>query len=546
MAGDTPKRETVAGLSAKLSEAQETNAVLLANMQEAVAELELAIEDQGWLKSGSGATMRDFSRDGLRAICRESFLFYEKNPLIHRAVLLEKDYVFGLGITIKGDHPGVDAVVQQFLSDKKNEAELTTVLRMAETNTDLKIDANIFIRIFTNSMGRVRVRCVPFDEIEDVVCNPEDRKEPWYYVRTRPDGKQEALPDWRYRPANKPASIKPDASSPSIPVDWSTPIYHVSVNRVRGQKFGVSELYAAQDWARAHNKFLSDWATIVRSYARFAWDVVKKGSAAARAALKNQLDSGISSGQRAPSPATGSAAIHDEDVQVRPMKTAGATTSADDGRRILLQVCAATGWPETFFGDVSVGTLATAKSLDRPTELRCINRQRLWQMLWEELLEYVAQVAAEHKLEGLSGGWAKGDWNEEEFVWGVDTTSDDPDKMGEPIDPHVSVTFPDLVERDMKESVEAIVAASPLIPDAQFSAEALLRVLGEKDIEEIMERMFPDGESPEAQNMRDMVGSLQGAIDQMAAGQEQDRAEVVGAMAEAFVEAIRKLQEDDA
>ena len=56
-------------------------------------------------------------------------------------------------------------------------------------------------------------------------------------------------------------------------------------------------------------------------------------------------------------------------------------------------VAAATGLPESFFGDVSVGTLATARSLDRPTELKFHSRQTLWADVLRDLLGYVIDQA---------------------------------------------------------------------------------------------------------------------------------------------------------
>ena len=539
------EEQTVESLSVELSDARTANAHLAANFGEAIAELELAVEDRGWNKSGSGADMRNFSRAGLRIIARESFLFQQKNPIVHRAANLLADYTFGLGVTIKSDHPDVDTVVQEFMADPKNKAELTTVLRMAATDIDLQIDANLFVRFFISTKGRVRVRCIAFDEIEDVITDPEDCKTPWFYVRKVPgeSTKYVAYPDWKYRPADKTPTVKVEAGQ-TIDVDWTTPIYHIKTNARRGQKFGTSELYPAQDWARAHNSFLTDWSIITKSYARLAWDVVKKGNAAARAALKAQLDSGISTDSRVPSPATGSMALHDEDTTIRPLKTAGATTKAEDGRRLLLQACAALGWPETFFGDVSVGSLATAKSLDRPTELRCLNRQRLWAEIWTEILTFVAMIAGEYGIEGLKGGWGVGEWGEPEWVWMDDPESTPEGEEVGPLDPSISVTFPDLVERDMKEAVEAAVAAAPFL-EGEFIAEALLHILGEKDVEEILERMFPDGgPTEEENNLRDAVKELSTSIQQGAVDGEEDKDAVVGAMAEAFVEAIRRLQED--
>ena len=114
MAAPDPKRVTVEMLAEELR-------IDRANFQERINELELELEDVGWTRlGGSGAEAKEFTRDGLRRICNESFLFRMKNPLIRRAVLTQANYVFGQGVTVKAAHPVVDEVVQAFMADKKN------------------------------------------------------------------------------------------------------------------------------------------------------------------------------------------------------------------------------------------------------------------------------------------------------------------------------------------------------------------------------------------------------------------------------------------
>lgn len=522
-----------------------------ADFEERINELERELEDPGWDRL-YGMSEMEFSREGLRKICLKSFLFYLKNPLIRRAVQTQANYVFGQGITIKAEHPVVDEVVQAFLSDRKNKKVFTTIITMVKEEIDLGITANLFPVLFSNSVGDVRLSMVSFDEIWDIKTNPEDKNEPWYYVRKWTQNgrmEEEYYPDWEYRPKDKPAKVDEKK------VNWDSPIHHIKVNAVLDQKFGTSEVYSAQDWARAYNQFLADWATIVRSYARFAWDVVKKSGPAGRLAARTKLDSQISQGSYQPPPAAASAFIHGDDTKLSPIKTAGATTSADDGRRLLLMVCAATGWPETFFGDVSVGTLATAKSLDRPSELKCVLRQRMWEIIWEDILAFVIQKKAEAgyttKIDGvdrsLSGAWEKDAWDEETFLYDDDAGNEDPDLKDQPIDTTVSVSFPSIIEHSMKDEVDSVVAAATLggnplagTLDAEYTTERLLRALEETSIEEVMGRLFPEGEEPEAVAVATAVQDLQQAIEALSESKDMERGEVVKILAETFALAFKE------
>ena len=474
------------------------------NFTERIAELELELEDTGWSRL-YGAREMEFSRDALRRIARESRLFYMKNPLIRRAVDLENAYVFGQGVEIKAAHPLVDGVVQEFLDDELNRQEISTPRAMASQNTTLKLDGNLFLCFFGNDVGGVRVRAIPFDEIQDVIANPEDAKEPWFYHRrTMPrntmlgeqplDAKEYLLPDWQYTPRDRQDKYN------GKPIDWDHPVYHVTANRLSGQRFGVSEVYAAHDWARAYNEFLANWATITRALARFAWKVAAKGGASQRGAIKAVLDSGISTGtDYNPAPASGSTWIETAgSADLQPVRTAGATTSPQDGRRLLLMVCAATGFPETFYGDAAVGTLATAKSLDRPTELGMLGRQRLWSEVMENVLAYaVERKARAGDVPGLSGYEDEDAWGEMKWIYGRDPDSGTDD----PISAAVSVDFPDVVERSVTERVDAVVKAATLggtvlagTLDAEYTTRELLVALGEHSVEEVMAGIFPEEE----------------------------------------------------
>jgi len=536
--------------------------VALNNMEvaytEALAELELALEDIGW--DGMERSDREFSRGGLEKICKRSFMFFEKNPIIQRAVQVQAAYVFGQGVTIKAEHPLVDEVLQKFIRDKRNQKVFTSIPAMTKCESDLRIDANVFFVFSTNDRGAVRISQIVFSEIWDTITNPEDKGEVWYYERRwTPAGtsvqKIEYYPDINFHPADKARHTSHNGK----PVNWDKPMLHVKVNAVLDQKFGVSELYSAQDWARAYNKFLENWATIVRSYARFAWTIVKKTGSAGRLAAKNKIDSRISEGAYKPAPSPGAAFVHDADTKLSPVRTAGATTSAEDGRRLLLMVCAATGLPETFYGDVSVGTLATARSLNRPTELAFSLRQRTWESCIEDIGEFVIRAAADvgytsETYGDLEGFWEDDGWGGQDFVFGPDRDNEDPELRQQPIPADISVDFPPLVEDDQKAQIDAIISAATLdgktmagTLDLPYVAEKLLRVLGETSIEEAMERMFPDGkeqtdEESAVATLPSAVNELQQAVEALAEAQQVDRKEAVKTLATIFVEAFNEAR----
>jgi hypothetical protein len=252
-------------------------------------------------------------------------------------------------------------------------------------------------------------------------------------------------------------------------------MHHVKVGGFRHMRFGIPETYSGLDWARAYKEFLEDWSTIVRSYARFAWKRTTKGGKGAVAEAKRKLGTTVSTGGRETNPlGTAATAIMTEGNDLAPIRTAGATTSADDARRLLLMAAASAGLPETFYGDTSVGTLATASSLDRPTQLMMVDRQSLWKDYCVDIIQYAITLA----MATPSGPLPMALTNDER---------------------RLDVDFPSILEQDLDKVITAIVSAATLngsalagTMDLPTVSRMLLTALGQDDIDEIMDALFPE------------------------------------------------------
>jgi hypothetical protein len=347
------------------------------------------------------------------------------------------------------------------------------------------------------------VRSLPFDEVVEIISDPEDAKTPWYYVRAWSEIKIDSLgrrstkarkvcyPDWNYVPIAKPSRIS------GMEINWDAPVYHVKVGGMSNWKFGVSEIYQAIDWARAYKEFLEDVASLMRAYSRFAWKRITKGGkkaiAAERAKMATTLAASGSSSETNPAPVTGAMAIMGEGTDLQPMQVRGASISPDDGRRLLLMVAAAVGLPETYFGDVSVGTFATAKTMDRPTELAMKERQTMWTDVIRAIFNFVLLQAAKYNadVKKLCTVQKENDGSEieEKIIWnsGVNTMID--------------IDFPPILEKDIQTSVQAVITALTLngqelkLLDEQMATRLILKALAEDDVDEIMSELFPDGET---------------------------------------------------
>lgn len=440
-------------------------------LQESIRDLEDAMSGDGeWRKLGMQLE-KEFTRGGLDDIIDVSRAMYLVHPLIQRAVNITTYYTWGQGVEFDADETLMQNVITPMITDHKNQAELYGHQARLLTDVDQIVDGNTFFALFKTDP--VSVRSIPSNEIRRIHTNPEDRNEIWFYRREwtgesfdvnsgrYANKRYECLyPDIDYNPSTKSETIG------GIEVKWDAPVIHQKIGGLKQMQFGVPGTYAALDWARAYKKFLEDWHTIVSSLARFAWKVSTKGSKVDGVKRKmNTRGRGPELTEGDPTerpPAAGNAWIGVPGDELTPIPKTGAHTSAEDARPSRLMVGAAMDLPDTILsGDADVGNLATAKTLDRPTELAMRSRQSMWQDWHERVFAFAVQVAEE---QGRLGGVPE-------------------DKRS------VKVTFPPILEHDSDATVRALVSAATLDGKAEAGlipreelARQLMAAVGVEDV----------------------------------------------------------------
>jgi len=418
-----------------------------------------------------------------------------KNPLIKRGIQVMQIYTWGQGFGFTTNRDEVTELLKGFWDHPENQKELTSLRALVDKEKVLHTDGNIFLVFVVNAVvGKVIVRHLAFSDISDTITDPNDKKTVWYFVKKgNGKGKTRLYPNWEFLlkgPANTvklpavPEDIKKALGEHEVVADQF--VYHVRKGGFLDWKFAVPTVYAAIDWAKAYKEFLEDWLSIVRAYRKYAWKVNTPDSKTQKAtqnALSNVASKppavGVESLTQPPSYPfmPGATAVTRDGNSIEPMRTSGATIGIEDGRRVLLMVCAAFGLPETFFGDVSVGSLATADSLDRPTELMFKLEQTDWVSRFTDIFKvviavsYYAQATA-----GIMSSILKID-TEGNFVWSVDPEF------------HMDIEFPPIVVGKKSEEVNAITSAAPYLGDARTVQKMLLVALGEDDIDEILDSL---------------------------------------------------------
>lgn len=454
-------------------------------LEEAAHSMEaLYREDRGWVQIGQNFE-QEMSPEGRRQAAQVCRAMATLNPLVKRGLSIRAGYVWGQGIGIQapdGKESGtqdVNAVVQAFLDDQGNRKAFTGAQAHEELEKQLGTDGNVYAVMFTNpATGFTRVRTLDPLEMTDIITNPEDKSEAWFYRRDYVEttiGERTAKVTTRQKTTWYPAlGHKPTRKFPVIdgnPVDWSAPVLQIRVNAVG--KFGVGDAYAALPWARAYREFLEDWAKLMKSLARIAWKLSGKRSTAqqARSALNGLGEAG------------GVAAM-DPNSQLEAVPKSGATIDAESGRPLATMIAAAFGLPvTTLLADPGqTGARAVAETLDQPTRLEMNGRREVWTEAYRAILGHVIDQAVLAPQGPLKGGIQVDHFTQQEEVI----------LQGES-DRTLTITWPDIDETPVDVMVKAIVDADATqkLPPLE-TMRLLLRALGVRDVDEILDQFTDD------------------------------------------------------
>lgn len=474
---------------AELAEALHSERQLRVHMQESIAGLEARLFEPGWQLLTSAAE-QEFSRDGLRQISAVNRLMGIKNPLVKRGLALRMAYVWGQGVEISARDEDVNTLIQAFLDDPGNRRCLSGATAREENERALDTDGNLFWALFTNPRtGRVQARSIPWDEIADIITNPQDASEPWYYKRVWTEttdpitGRGGTTQRTAYYPALgfRPKGAKPlrlKLPGGEAEVIWDAPVHHMKVGALKGWKYGLGAVYAAVDWAQAYKEFLTDWARLIKALSRFAWRLTSKGSKQAAARARIAAGPGTDRYTGEPQHA-GATALMTPDMMLEAVPKSGATIDSESGRPLAAVVAAALDVPVTMLlGDPgTTGARATAETLDTPTERTMELRREAWTETFRAILGHVIASAVRAPMGTLKGTTRIED--------GVETV-----ELARGVEDTLDISWPDIDDLEPTMIIESIIKADSTgyIPPLTI-VRLLLEALGVRDVDSILERL---------------------------------------------------------
>lgn len=466
-------------------------------------DIDLMLSNLGWRRE-TNLSWLEFSRWGIQQIILISRLYYIKNPLIQRGVNVSADYVFGRGVDISSPDETANRTLKDFF--ERNKSTLGQIA-LVDLHRRKMYDGNIFFCFFadTKNTGEVNVRTIDATEIQDIITDPNDTDKPWLYRRmwtektfNDKDGSvtttdvQAWYPALGYEPASKPATIQ------SYKVYWDNPILHRKCGAVSKWLFGCPLVYAALDWAKAARRFLEHCATVKQALAQISMTLTTKGGQQALEGMKQQLSTTVgpptSAWDRNPTAVNGSIFASGPGTSLAAFNTKGAGGDPGEVKEFRNMVSCVFGIPPTFLGDMETSNLATATSLDRPTELHFLTAQEEWREDLLTICRYVLGVSskAPSGLIRASAGGVKAEIREAKRVQrGYRTIMEAAKPTAGVIE--VVCNFPAIVEGDVPVMVTAVVAAaaSGLLDEKTVAVQLYDLLPGVDDGAEIAEEQYP-------------------------------------------------------
>ena len=520
MAGTGPWHEGGATVPmSRLIGVREANPLLA---QGAYGDIELALQNVEWRREVNLSWL-EFSRWGIQQIILISRLYYIKNPIVRRLIDIVSTYVFGRGFEVTSPDEAANEVLKDFFQAN---SKILGQHGLCQLEKRKYYDGNLFFCFFadTASKGTVQVRMIDATEIQDIITDPDDVETHWYYHRVwaqrifdpqngavRLESKEVWYPALGFDPKNmNPPQPRPETIGKGK-VMWDNPVLHRKSGYVAHWLFGCPIIYPALDWARASRRFLEACATVKASLAQIAMTLTTKGGQQALQGAKGQLQTtvGPSSSLWDTNPTAVNASVFASGpgTTLEAFKSTGAGGDPEEVRQYKLMCCMVVGVPETFLGDVSTGNLATATTLDRPTELVFNEKQEIWREDLVTISKYVLSVSSKAAGGKLKEALDKRNspkvvFMEAKRVVGSDGRMRYVEAPANGKNIEVMVTFPAIREGDVPQLVHAIAEAMTLDNkggqvvgiDEKTGVGLLLKQLGVENSEDVLEEMYPESE----------------------------------------------------
>ena len=333
----------------------------------ASVEADLALEDVGWinLSGQTGDVITAQSRiDNLKL----SRLYALKNPLGKQSIRLWTDYAFGTGMTWDTEDKLAKEVLEAFWDAPENQRVLSDI-GQRKSSDKLLIDGEIFFPLFLGADGKVTIRRIDPLEIVEIITDGDDFENVLYYRRSWTDSAGSPHTTTYRSTTNIKGEPGKDSNGTIVKKTDDALVYHLSINT--STQRGNPLLLPALLWMKYHTLQVSSYIAVDIAGSKFVLRSKVAGGQTAVNAVKAVTDGKEIN--------AGSFLLENKGVDTTGFTIDKRAQNAYAGARLTkLQVCAAVGWPEQYFGDIATGNLATAKTVELPVAKMIQSYQQVW------------------------------------------------------------------------------------------------------------------------------------------------------------------------
>jgi len=413
----------------------------------ASVEADLALEDVGWLNL-SGTTGDVITAADRITNLKLSRLYAVKDPFGKQSIRLWTDYTFGPGMVWDTEDESAKKALSLFWDAKANRRILGAAGQRKSSNK-LLIDGEIYFAIFLGPNGTATIRRIDPLEITEIITNSDDKEDEKFYRRQWSDSQGKSHEAIYRSTDNIKGEAALDMYGKSITHNDDALVYRLEYNDRNPL------LLPALIWMKYYTKFLGARIAVMLALARFAWRTKVTGGQAAVDAIKAKTN--------AQTIAAGSQLLENLGSDTTPIKTeTGASAAYQDGKMIKYQICAAVGIPEQYFGDISTGNLATAKTVELPM----MKMFQSYQATWNDAYQDIDEIILEHNKIA-------------------------PDKW------YVDRDFPKIAPEDILQVATALVQILQVMPELAYSEDVkqiALMTLGVNDPAEVLDALTKQAE----------------------------------------------------
>jgi len=407
-----------------------------------------ASEDKGWINMSKLIQKGEYTEDQKKSIIKRSRYYAQIDPMATQALRLWSDYTLGTGIIRKAEDEKVKKILDDFWDARINKPVLSCK-GQRKNSYKLLTDGNVYFALFLGSEGKVTVRRIDPLEITDVITNPDDKEDIRYYKREWTNTQGKSVKAYYRSWQNIKDEGVLDSKGKLITKTEEALIYHME-----REPNGLPLLLPAMDWIKLYRQFLAARVAVILALARFAWKTKVPSGAVSK--IKTKTDQ--------TKPDAGSWLIENMGSDTQPIKTdTGASGAYQDGRMLKLMICAAVGITEQYFGDISIGSLATAQTVELPM----VKMFNSYQTLWLEAYEDISNMVLEYN-----------EVPEEERVFDFDLPAITPEESSA-----------------VAKNIAALIPQIPRLVDSDDVLQQALMSMGIKDVEQALKNITDNKES---------------------------------------------------